>query len=273
MPHRMDKQMLAFVLAILSMVVLLAVSFMPRFWPATDEEVKSGSIVPDASFKDKLQERVSYARVKANLSLALIGTAIILGLILFLTASKIDEIAGLDQLRDEVRESNTPLYDLSDVLRRHERIKERNGVLYYEMDTSLVFKDSVLANVLGKLSDNLAAHSELQSKITSEMKDPPETLIGYNLLAATLVRVGVIILLIYTSQILLRLYRYHTRMANYYQAIIDAMIQRQLIGVESMHEAFELLHPKVDVGVGPRSPLDGAGKVMQNVKWSPTIET
>ena len=90
-------------------------------------------------------------------------------------------------------------------------------------------------------------------KVTDRNKGGLESITDTELLvAASLTRVGVLVVAIYLVQILVQLYRYNTRLAENYFAHADALLLRKHLGAEEHKALQDALHPDVPYGKEPK---------------------
>ncbi len=279
---------------ILFIILVGAVSFLASIW-SSNRPIRQRPTPPEDRTPPKpneeppmqpnllrdFEKRVSKARGMATGTLLMIALAISLAITLFLSAQNIDDISGLSTLNREVVELQQPYRDLQKIYARHYRhavvptfgAAGPNQVVFV-VDTFGVRNDTAsLGPVLTSLLKAQPLLAKLPARISEAASDPNETLMGYKLLNTALIRIGVVVLLIYTCQILLRLYRYHTLVANHFQALADGIKGRELLGTKSVKDASNLIRPNVDVGYGPRSPVAGFGATLANPQVSPTMET
>ncbi|MBP6390683.1 MAG: hypothetical protein KA175_07035 [Flavobacteriales bacterium] len=85
-------------------------------------------------------------------------------------------------------------------------------------------------------------------------------------------RIGMIVLLIYIVQVLLRLYRYHLKMSDFYSSRYDAMLLaerikgKEVIDAEIYSKALAMLSPPYDVGREVKGPWEDAFTKAKAVK-------
>ena len=115
-------------------------------------------------------------------------------------------------------------------------IEIRLGSLDKEIDKA---RSAVLSAMIGKGADR--NKGGLDSITDTEL-----------LVAASLTRLGVLIIAIYLVQILVQLYRYNTRLAENYFAHADALLLRKHIGAEEHKALQDALHPDVPYGRDPK---------------------
>ena len=95
--------------------------------------------------------------------------------------------------------------------------------------------------------------SAMIGKVTDRNKGGLESITDTELLvAASLTRVGVLVVAIYLVQILVQLYRYNTRLAENYFAHADALLLRKHLGAEDHKALQDALHPDVPYGKEPK---------------------
>ncbi len=90
---------------------------------------------------------------------------------------------------------------------------------------------------------------------------------------ATVLRIGVIVLMIFLVQILVNLFRYSTRLAAFYNARADvlelAIIDGRQMGVSELAEFIRAMSPdNLDFGKPVRSPVDQAVEISRNLAAS-----
>jgi len=76
-----------------------------------------------------------------------------------------------------------------------------------------------------------------------------------DLITLTLIRIGIILILVFTVQILLRVYRYHVRSADHCRAVMDSLILAESSNM-SINDVFEIVNGKIDVEKEPNVPLE-----------------
>jgi hypothetical protein len=80
---------------------------------------------------------------------------------------------------------------------------------------------------------------------------------NYLLVASLSLRVGIAIIVIFITQVLLRLYRYCLRIGNFYMSRFDALLCCEEKIAIDLETAVALFTPPVDVGREPPSPFEG----------------
>ncbi len=75
------------------------------------------------------------------------------------------------------------------------------------------------------------------------------------IISLSLIRIGIIVILVYVCQIMLRIFRYYTKKADHYRALLDAL-RLSTIRDMTMEKALELVRSNVDIGPAPKAFTD-----------------
>ncbi|HHG86737.1 MAG TPA: hypothetical protein ENJ82_18455 [Bacteroidetes bacterium] len=125
---------------------------------------------------------------------------------------------------------------------------------------------SALALVIHKYESELSSLSEL----TLGYKSQNNTLQGYQILSLAVIRVGIVLIIIFLVQILIRVYRFNLRISLYFSGVADAL------EAKAQHSTWEL-ESLVDVFSGkcidftslPGGPVHDLIKVVEKSPISP----
>jgi uncharacterized protein YlbG (UPF0298 family) len=87
----------------------------------------------------------------------------------------------------------------------------------------------------------------------------------FALISTSLIRIGIVTLLIFLVQIFLRLYRYNLKLSDYYKARFDAVLLSKTEKLD-FEKSITLMYPNFDVGKEIKNPMGEMINLLKNVK-------
>lgn len=222
--------------------------------------------------RTELLRRVRGYRTRAYVILFVIAGVILSGVDLFISAERMDDTTGMSEVKDHLARTRDEYKELRTLLNpRFIRVPTRAGpddTPQYLMDSTIAAQQ--LNDVLSGV-DTLETSVQQTQKLVEELFTAKEIeLMRLSLYHVSLIRIGLIFLLFFTCQILIRLLRYYLQLADYYQAIIDAMKYAADWDLPLI-EAFKLAHPNFHIGTTPKSPMERMQTYGQHVKSASDI--
>jgi hypothetical protein len=146
-------------------------------------------------------------------------------------------------------------------------IEGRNSIEY------LILADSLTRKIQSKNSQNvqwikrsMAEISSVGDDVLNEVKVYDSSIITYEFFNALSTRIGAIIIIFFVVQVLIRIYRYNTRLGNYYKARADALklyLQDDSLPLDKL---IEVLSPDgLDIGVS-KTPIDQVVEIFRHAQ-------
>jgi predicted PurR-regulated permease PerM len=206
-------------------------------------------MIEQSSTKGILTNIISNYRVKANQLnkasknlLYLISICLLFGLLLFIFAGYITEQSNNAKLDNQISNLSSKVSQMSFLL----------GLPSGDKPYIFNLKDSTPNT---QVKSRIAQETESLSKDLSEIRNVAG--ITYlNFLTTLSTRIGSVFILIFLIQLLIKLYRYNKRLANYYDARANALEIHMTDTTLPFEKIINLLSPDLyDIG-SPKSPLE-----------------